>query len=505
MPSALAPVRAALGRGASCTLVATLAAGVLLPGAVAHAQQAPPAAASVASPGAVHGTVFDSTAGAPLVDAVVQLVTQHGGPERVVSLRTDAAGRFHADGLAPGTWAIGFIHPALDLFGLELPTGAVQVRAGDTTRVMLGLPGMRALHGVLCEKPTKASKPATDDLGGMVGVVHDADDAAPVAGARVAIVWSTLDVARGVRLVPQRLVATTEASGIFRVCGLPADVPLVVRVEAGTGGDTTRTSGEVAVTVPPGAFVRTELAIGRAVTVAAPATAGASADSAGSVAEVVLTGSARLSGTVRDEQGQPVARARVLLRDAGHEAVTDSGGAFELSGLPSGSRTVEVRALGFAPARLPVTLSRERPARVTFGLSTPVWTLAGVTVTARAAFRERFLNDLRTRTHAGGRLITDEDLLRERPIALSDALRAQMGFRVVPVGNGRQGLRGRQNCVPRVYLDGMPMQGGADEIDFLVHPSAVLAVEIYPSLGTIPLQYGQGGNRCGVVAVWTRH
>jgi hypothetical protein len=69
------------------------------------------------------------------------------------------------------------------------------------------------------------------------------------------------------------------------------------------------------------------------------------------------------------------------------------------------------------------------------------------------------------------------------------------------VNGTAQQLRGRFRCVPAVFIDGQPIRGGADELDLWVHPAAVLAVEVYPSMNGLPGQYITGmAHPCAVVA-----
>jgi len=503
-------------RGAQVLVIAvallTWVGGALVPAAAA-AQAAAPAdvrtgspVGEAARPGVVRGVVYDSSAGVPLAGAVVQLAPADRSTERVISVLADSSGRFQADGLAAGVWVVGFSHAALDAYGFDMPSGTVEVAAGDSVTVTLGLPGVRGLYRAVCGAPAAVGDP----VAGLLGVVRDADTDVPAAGAQLSIAWSALEVANGVRLVPRRVTVATEADGTFSACGLPADVALAVRLESGPGADSTWTSGDLEVTVPPGTLARLTVTAGRAVLASGEAARDSAAGAGVAAAGPALAGEARLLGTVVDPQGAPVANARIAVLDAGREGVTDERGAFVLAGLPSGTWMVEVRALGYTPSRMPVGLSRTRPARVAVALSTPVYTLKGVAVMARTAVRTRLLDELHERTRRSGRLITEEELARRRPSRLTDALHMVPGLQVVPVfGNGVNGtaqqLRGRFRCVPSVFIDGQPIRGGADELDLWVHPAAVLAVEVYPSMNGLPGQYITGmGRPCAVVAVWTK-
>jgi hypothetical protein len=113
---------------------------------------------------------------------------------------------------------VGFAHAALDAYGFEMPAGTVRVVAGDSVTVTLGLPGPEGLYRAVCGAAVRAG---AEDVGGVAGVVRDADTDLPAAGARVSIGWAALEVANGVRTVPRRVTATTGEDGAFSACGLP--------------------------------------------------------------------------------------------------------------------------------------------------------------------------------------------------------------------------------------------------------------------------------------------
>ncbi|WP_238946300.1 carboxypeptidase regulatory-like domain-containing protein [Vandammella animalimorsus] len=58
---------------------------------------------------------------------------------------------------------------------------------------------------------------------------------------------------------------------------------------------------------------------------------------------------ASVAGIVVDENDQPIASALVRLRDLGTSTTTDSDGAFQMLGLPTGSDTLEITATGYRP------------------------------------------------------------------------------------------------------------------------------------------------------------
>ncbi|MGV9376113.1 MSCRAMM family protein [Nonomuraea sp. NPDC003707] len=76
---------------------------------------------------------------------------------------------------------------------------------------------------------------------------------------------------------------------------------------------------------------------------------------------LILTGSNRLTGVVRDLEGKPVPGAVVVLTDVRGEVVTtgatDGEGSYSLSGVTSGGYTLAVSADSFRPAAVPVEVA----------------------------------------------------------------------------------------------------------------------------------------------------
>lgn len=460
----------------------------------------------------VTGVLFDSTAGVPLAGGLVQLLPGGRRDLPVRTVTTDSAGRFRVEGLASGRWAIGWLHPALDLYELEPSPRVVSLAPVDSVRLTLGVPGPAALHDVLCP-----DRPADDSSAALVGVLRDAGSGEVLAGGTVSVSWWTLEVAQGLRRARRRVPVRTGAAGTFRVCGLPADASLAVRIEAGAAGDTTHASGEVELAIPRGAARFIELSAGRTATVAAVdpsapaprARSGARATRAAvQPAARVLRGGAALTGTVRDDQGHPVPNARVLLLGAGRETTTSATGAFVLDSVPGGSWTAEARAIGYTPTRTAVTLYDGRPTRTTLAFAARVQTLEQVVVLGRPSPTVAFLADFARRKRASiGRFYTQQDLRAQNVVLLTQFFNTVPGAHVV---SGDEFLnpviRFREGCLPMLVLDGMPIPEGVRELDWLVRPQDVLGMEVYTSTTTLPPQYAglTKGSTCGAVVVWTR-
>ncbi|AHG91766.1 TonB-dependent receptor plug [Gemmatirosa kalamazoonensis] len=416
----------------------------------------------------LRGVVYDSLARAPLAGALVQAAPA-GDLVRVRTVYADSLGAFRFDTVSAGRWVLGFDHPVVGMLSLDMPTRAVDVAAGDTTAVVLSLPGGRRMHRVLCGEATG------DSTGALVGMVRDADRDAPVDSVRAFVAWPELEIGRGrIAQVTRRVPLPVRVDGSFVLCGVPSDAELMVRAE-GRGV----ASGDVMVEVKPGTVTRQDLSVG-----APRATA------------------SRLTGTVRDDKGHPIGHARVIvLGIEGRGATTSETGAFVLDSLPSGTWTMEARAIGRRPTRAVAQLSTRRVADVQFAMPKYAQSLDRVVVVGKMSVATRELTEAleRTRMH-GGTLITPDQIERRNPLYPSDLLRTVPGMQVLP-GQFGNVIRGRGRCTPTVYLDGMPIQDGANDIDQLVPAADVMAVEVYRGI-VAPVEYAGGG--CGTVLLWTK-
>jgi hypothetical protein len=85
----------------------------------------------------------------------------------------------------------------------------------------------------------------------------------------------------------------------------------------------------------------------------------------------------------------------------------------------------------------------------------------------------------------------------------SDLFRNVPGVSVKTNPAGGNAIRIR-DCQPMVMIDGQRSPGA--ELDELISPGDIAAVEFYPSSAGVPAQYLERGNRlCGLILVWTKN
>ncbi len=216
--------------------------------------------------------------------------------------------------------------------------------------------------------------------------------------------------------------------------------------------------------------------------------------------------SARLAGAVRSARnGTPLAGVMIAIAGTQRFDVTDSSGAFALSGLPSGRQTVRILYRNDVLAEKPFRLKRGKTLELDVVLDVEAVELAPVVVEAERLPALRSLAGFYERRGRGfGRFYTFEDLQQRGALPIRMLL-AESGIwehcrmgRCIPVIQ-RMG----QLCVPAVYLDGWPLP--AEDVA-LWRADDLAGVEVYKSAIDVPWDFRRRiGYECGAVVMWSRH
>ena len=440
-------------------------------------------ASTLAAQASVIGTVTDSVGHHPVAGALVQLATSGSF---VKSTTTDSLGTYRITDVPAGTYLIGFFHPTLDSLGIDLSPKQVTVAASGEQRINLAIPPAQRIVAQLCRGTTDR-----DSTGLLVGHVRDADTRQPRSGT-VTVLWMELTIGQGgVRRNRQQIPIKTDNLGWFAMCGLPSDAVLQASAQAGD-----EESGAVELQVPAGGLLLRDFLVSRADSLV-PVYDDSSQVKGVLPLPMLRRGSARVSGVVHNDKGKPVANAQVSVPGTGVDGRTEESGTFQLGGLPSGTQTVEVRAIGFEPKRVSVDLTREHLTTVDVVLDRPVQTLDAVKVYGKG---NSAMAEFQRRLKAGwGHFLTPGDIARRGAFQASDLFRTIPGVRVAP-GRGFGSTILVRGCRPTVYLNGMRMDDeAASDIDMLVTPSELTAVEVYTAASR-PAEFF--GNSCGSVVLW---
>jgi hypothetical protein len=216
------------------------------------------------------------------------------------------------------------------------------------------------------------------------------------------------------------------------------------------------------------------------------------------------------------DTGRPVPAAAVWVGDA--VATADDEGVVFLGGLRSGERALRVEALGYVAFEDTVRIAVGTTSEFDVHIAARAFELEGITVeaSAREAAAWRALG-ARLRTHPL-QVAGPDELERERVVGLR-ALLERDGVRFDRVGltmNGRASSVGaiqrrvgpRGPCRPAVWVDGRRVSGvdgdAARAWDAThLRIDDLQAVEVHRG-GSVPSDLSGPGDRCGVVAFWTR-
>jgi hypothetical protein len=420
----------------------------------------------------VRGVVMDSVSRVPLVGAVVQ-VTTLGSTARPHGVVTDSSGRFRVGDLSSGEYIIGFYHEALTALGLDAPLRSFAIMTDTAVTVDIGVPSGSTVYALRCSGDAPSLR-----SGMLAGFVRTAIGDSALTGASVAIGWRALALDSGnFRTISQQAVARVDGDGSYRLCGVPGDAPLTLRVTLpgyrAVGGP---------IQVPVSGVTRMDFRM---------------------VHSAADRGPASVRGRVVRENGLPVPSARATVAALARE-VEVRDGVFTLANLPVGTWLVEVRAIGFEPSSAMIDANEHVPLSTTFTLNEHAQALDVVRVIGAPSRMERVLTDLLWRKRFGsGTVFLPGNSFLMGADDVSDVLRAARGFQ----SRGDGGYYGRARCNSiRLYMNGAIAPEGLEGIRHRLAMSEVLAVEAYPDIAFAPSEWRirGGGNACAVVAVWTK-
>lgn len=346
----------------------------------AAAEGGRPATRVVLPPAArLHGQVL--RAGRPFVGALVQVFR---GDEPAAVAVTDAAGRWSIDDLAPGDYRVRARNPAQASAG-EFQRATATASGGAPLTLTLAPP--RLVRGKVVARDGSPLAGAAASLrgngGGGVSAISAADGTFAIEALERGGDLVVVRPDRG-QLAIQPLPATDEPVVVrfdvppsctvtATVAGLPGRRRLagaLVRVAAADADDGPRTGawfdladGALEWNACPAGRVRLEVWSEGC----APYVTERDFDAGGvhDLGEILLERGARLRGVVVGPDGAPIAGAQVLLGYEGDfeafEPATRSGpdGEFELTGVAERSSRLVVRATGFAPRAIDLSLPRD--------------------------------------------------------------------------------------------------------------------------------------------------
>lgn len=416
----------------------------------------------------LRGIIFDSLRGQPMRDASVSIAG------RTQVMTTDAHGRFQFDSVEPGPHRIVAQHPVLDSIGLSGLSARASVAEGSN-EVRLAVPSFATLWRRACGG--KAPK----DSGIVHGTIRDAARGTPVANAVVDLTWFelVLDGKHRVRERKWQIETHSNELGEYAACGVAPD--LVFSLRAASNG---RATGEIDLPALTTRVQRRDLLIG-----ALPSD---------NIAEPMI-----VTGTVADATGRPIADARVSI-DSFPEVRSRSDGTFLIPNVPTGTRQLNVLAVGALPTAVAVDITPGSVANVAVTVRMAT-SLPAVETRAERNLRV-FKVEFEERRRLGFGYTRDStDIVRYDQFlnVLRDVPSMNVQYRTpnlrltVPDGVG-----GR--CAPLVMIDGAGAEFG-HLID--LQPREIAALEVYVRAAHIPARFAPVGvqPQCGMILVWTKY
>jgi hypothetical protein len=250
-----------------------------------------------------------------------------------------------------------------------------------------------------------------------------------------------------------------------------------------------------------------------------------------------LAAQARLTGTVRDTTGAPIAGVEVSVQGISRTATTDRSGAFQLTGIPAGTSQVTLRRVGFAPQ---TTIMKFADGDNTLGevvLTATPRELDTVRTLEQERYREypllrefdenrklglgQFVTRQQLEMHRGGFMTPVFNqmrgimMIRSTNVAshawLANSLQPTTSCTVLQdYNNGMEATTPVRDaacnyCYPAVYLDNSPLAppGVAANVGSF-SPDQFEAIEVYLGAAEVPARYMGARTGCGVVVLHKR-
>jgi hypothetical protein len=231
-------------------------------------------------------------------------------------------------------------------------------------------------------------------------------------------------------------------------------------------------------------------------------------------------GAQSIMGNLLDAQtGRPILLGYVglLMEDGERVAWTlaDEEGFFRLDAPEPGSYMLYGESLGYrSSVEGPILLGEDQLIPAEFRLDPMPVVLDSLRVVAESKRFSLVMAGFYDREQTGlGHFIGPEKILeRFEARQITDFLWSVPGVRLMPrdnmAGGGyvplmRSAATLRGFCLPDVYLDGIP-QPSADQLDDIIMPYDIEAIEVYRSASEVPARYTTAGANCGVILLWTR-
>lgn len=437
------------------------------------------------------GSVVDSVSGAPVAGARAYLLgTSH-------EATADARGRVRIPRVLPGEYTLEVHTPSLD--SVSAAHRVDLTFTGDSVPTVVRVPTAVQIVVAICGTARANAR------GVILGNVSIRGDTTPPRSVKVFAEWTEITVSEAGGSVavnrPMRWLETrTNDRGAFKLCGVPINTALTLKVETDTS--VKASASPVQLRIPStGRFGRAELTLD-------PTAAKVSV-----FAGVVLT----------DSTKQPIVNVEVTLPELNLSTTTNEKGEFRLRNIPAGNHRVVVRRLGFGPvdAKLDFLPYQTVERQIFLG---KVETLGAVNIVTT----DTRLRDFEESRRMGfGQYLDRSQMALKEGQSFNSVLREFRGLQLVrgmgssawlatsrPTRANRvapddySASRGAvAACYSDVFVDGQRVYHGRDgEILFdpnSIAPDQIEALEFYSSRMQVPSRY-MTGRDCGALVITMR-
>jgi hypothetical protein len=185
------------------------------------------------------------------------------------------------------------------------------------------------------------------------------------------------------------------------------------------------------------------------------------------------------------------------------EIQSGPNGRFTLQNVPTGSRMIAARKVGYLSTSQQLDITDKGIPRVELRITKATVTLNTVE-TRETRIMTRDARELDERRVSNKGRFLDSTYFRGY-VETRQALDAAPGLRT-QVGRSPSDfiLRGRGDCVATLWVNGVREPMTFDNMLARVDKDNIAAVEIYPSENMAPTRFQTPGNTCAVVLLWTK-
>jgi outer membrane receptor for ferrienterochelin and colicins len=170
----------------------------------------------------------------------------------------------------------------------------------------------------------------------------------------------------------------------------------------------------------------------------------------------------KISGQVRNEQGEPVYAVTILIKENLRGTQTDTGGRFAIDKLKQGEYTLIISAVGYEKRFHQVVINKASISNLNIRLKASAQNLKEVNVLGRQESHDNLIDF--TRTPMPSTIISRKQIEMMGSRRLDEVLKEQTGLAIVnDIGSGARAvglqLQGFDSGYTMIMIDGQPMTG----------------------------------------------